>query len=386
MPAASRYDVGVIGLGGMGSSVAYHLARRGARVLGLEQFGPAHDRGSSHGESRIIRLAYFEGAAYVPLLLRAYELWEQLQRESGQHLLTITGGLYVGAPGSSRIDGARSSVAAHNLAHEILTSDQIRRRFPPFRPPKHFAGVYEPQAGVIDPEGSVRAALALAGQQGADLHFGERVLRLELGTGGEGATIATERATYTCERVVLACGPWTDQILPDLHLPLSVVRMVMHWFKPIDRPEQFLPDRCPVYIWQLDDGVQFYGFPAMGGTAGAVKVALHTLERTPTTPGSIDRTVHEAEIERVRAIVARYIPQLGGESLDARTCMYTLTPDEHFILDRHPAHPQIVIAAGFSGHGFKFCSVAGEIMADLSESRATRHDIDMFRIARAALR
>ena len=385
MTATSAYDVAVIGLGGMGSATAYHLARRGAKVLGLEQFGPAHDQGSSHGQSRIIRLAYFEGAFYVPLLLRAYELWDQLQRESGRHLLTMTGGLYLGAPGCSLIDGALSSVAAYGLAHEILSSNEVRRRFPPFRPPQHFVGVYEPQAGVLDPEGSIHAALALAGQHGADLHFAERMLRLELAPSGNGATIVTERAAYTCDRVVLACGPWTAQFLPDLHLPLSVVRMVMYWFKPTERPEEFLPDRCPIYMWEVDDGLQFYGFPVMEGAAGGVKVALHTQVGTPTTPQSIDRTVHDAEIARVRAIMADYIPQLSGENLDARTCMYTLTPDEHFILDRHPAYPQMAIAAGFSGHGFKFCSVVGEIMADLTESRSTRHNIEMFRIVRSAL-
>ena len=347
-------------------------------MLGLEQFGPAHDQGSSHGRSRIIRQAYFEGVTYVPLLRRAFELWDQLQKESGQPLLTMTGGLYLGVPGSRLIDGALASAAAHSLAHEVLSSDEVRRRFPPFRPPQHFVGVYERQAGVLDPEASVRAALALAGQHGADLHFAERVLRLDLAPSGEGATIVTERAEYTCDRLVLACGPWTAQFLPDLREALSVVRMVMHWFKPTARPEQFLPDRCPIYMWELDDGLQFYGFPAMEGAAGGVKVALHTQVRTPTTPQTIDRTVHDAEIARVRAIMAEYIPQLSGESLDTRTCMYTLTPDEHFILDRHPAYPQMAIAAGFSGHGFKFCSVVGEIMADLTEIAAPSTHIKMF--------
>lgn len=384
MDTTRHYDVAVVGLGGMGSSAAYHLARRGANVLGIEQFGVAHDRGSSHGQSRVIRQAYYEGEAYVPLLLRAYELWDELQAESRRRVLDITGGLYMGQPDSPIIRGSLASAAAHNLPHERLTPAEVRRRYPQMRPPGHFVGVVEPLAGVLDPEGAVTAAVICARRRGADLHFEEPVLSIEPAPGGEGATIVTTRGRYTCDRVVVTAGPWAGQLLADVRLPLSVERAVMYWFLPTAHVEAFAPDRCPVYFWQTSDDVSFYGFPAMRGPAEGVKVAVHSHYRVPTTPETIDRTVHAEEVNRMRDLLREYMPALDGPHRDARTCMYTMTPDAHFVIGPHPAHPQVAFAAGFSGHGFKFCSVVGEIMADLATEGRTRHSIEMFAPGRFA--
>lgn len=386
MNAGREYDVAVLGLGGMGSAAAYQLARRGARVLGLEQFGPGHDRGSSHGQSRIIRQAYFEGAAYVPLLLRAYDLWRQLEADSGEHLLTLTGGLFLGAPESHIVSGSRASAQRHGLPVEVLTADQVQARFPIFRPPAGALGVFETNAGVLEPERSVLAALNAARRTGADLRFEERVLSLRPEAGGEGATITTERGDYRAARVVVTAGPWAARFLPTLRLPLSVERVVMYWFEPREHAEWFLPGRCPIYLWAFEADRTFYGFPALDGRGGGVKVAFHSRQfRAPTTPEAIDRNVYPAEIAQMRAVLAEYVPLLAGHELRTATCMYTMTPDEHFILDRHPEFPQVAIAAGFSGHGFKFCSVVGEVMADLALDGATRHDIAMFGLQRAAL-
>jgi sarcosine oxidase len=376
------FDVIVVGLGGMGSSAAYQIALRGKSVLGLEQFGPAHDKGSSHGQSRIFRQAYFEGEAYVPLLLRARELWDQIQHDSGMDLFTITGGLFLGSPDSSVVTGSTGSARKYNLPHEILDSGQIRRRFPPFRPPKHFAGLYEVGAGVVKPEQAVLAHLEEARKHGAELHFDEAVLSVTPEASDGGVRITTAAGQYVCQRLVITCGPWAARVLADLQLPLVVERAIMHWFRPVDGPDLFLPDRFPIHLWELDTGEQFYGFPAMAGPQGGVKIAFHNRHLTPCDPDSLDRQVYDHEVQAMRQYVTAYIPPLNGDHLASKTCMYTMSPDKHFIIGPHPRHPSIVFAAGFSGHGFKFASVVGEILAELAIDGRTRHAIGAFDVAR----
>ena len=377
---AQTYDVIVIGLGGMGSATAYQLAARGKRVLGLERHTPAHDRGSSHGQSRIIRQAYFEDPAYVPLLLRAYELWQQLERETAQDLLVITGGLMIGAPASGVVRGAIRSAEEWHLAHEVLDAAAIRRRFPLFTPQPNEIALYEALAGFVRPEASVAAHLARAGALGADLHFGEPVIGWEARPDGEGVRVTTAKGTYEAARLVVSPGPWAPDLLARLNLPLEVERQVMYWFDPVGGDAPFQPERCPIYIWETAPDVTVYGFPASDGPGSGAKVAFFRVpgEHQVTTPETIDRAVNDAEIAQMRDAVAERIPALNGTFRQAKTCMYTNTPDEHFVITTLPDAPQVAVAAGFSGHGYKFASVVGEILADLATEGATRHPIELF--------
>jgi sarcosine oxidase len=368
-------DVIVAGLGGMGSAAAYELARRGKRVLGLEKFSPAHDRGSSHGRSRIIRQAYFEGAEYVPLLLRAYELWERLEEETGQELMTLTGGLMIGREDGDLVSGSVHSAEAHDLPYELLDACGIRRRFPAYAPGPETVALYEERAGFVRPEETVKAHLDRAASLGADLRFEEPMLSWEASEGG--VRVETPDGSYEAERLVISPGAWAPQLLADMDLPFEVTRQVMYWFEPASGLEPFLPDRFPIFIWEPDDGNMFYGFPVQDDDRG-VKAAFFRADSVPTTPETIDREVREEEIDFIRGYLARHVPDLAGRCLDARACMYTNTPDEHFVISVHPDHPQVTIACGFSGHGYKFCSVVGEILADLATEGSTPRPIDLF--------
>jgi sarcosine oxidase len=380
----SSYDVIVIGLGGMGSAAAYRLAGRGQRVLGLERFTPGHDRGSSHGGSRVTRQAYFEDPAYVPLLLRGADLWEQVERDSGRSIVTYTGGVMIGQPDSRTVAGSRLSAEQWGLEHEMLDAAEIRARFPTLHPAEDEVALYERMAGFVRPEESVLAHLQLAGQAGAELHFEETVAEWTANPSGEGVRVTTDQDSYTADRLVICPGAWAPQLLADLGIGFEIERQVMYWFAPEGGAVPFTADTHPVYIWELDAGAQFYGFPAIDGPDGGAKVAMFRGGRI-CTPETIDRVVHDAEVEAIREHLRPRIPSLPGPLLHAATCMYTNTADEHFVIAAHPAHPQVTVACGFSGHGFKFVSVVGEILADLAAEGATAHPIALFDPARKAL-
>jgi sarcosine oxidase len=371
----AAYDVIVIGLGGMGSSAAYHLAVRGQRVLGLERFGPAHDQGASHGGSRITRQSYFESPEYVPLLLRAYDLWEQVARDSGRDVISLTGGLMMGRPQSRTVAGSLESALRWGLKHEMLDAAEVRRRFPTLAPRPDEVALYEAKAGFVRPEETVSAHLELATRHGADLHFEEPVL--SWGDAPGGVRVVTAAGTYTAGQLVLTPGPWAPQLLADLGVSFSIERQVQYWFQPADGVEPFLPDRHPIFIWEDPDATQVYGFPAIDGPDGGVKVAFfrHGVE---TTADTIDRDVHPGEVAAMAAAMARHVPQLPGTFLRAKTCLYSNTADEHFVIARHPGHAAVTVACGFSGHGFKFVPVVGEILADLAGAGTTRHPIALF--------
>ncbi len=371
----TAYDTIVIGLGGMGSATAYQLALRGRKVLGLEQYGPAHAEGSSHGSSRIIRQAYFEDPSYVPLLLRAYELWEQLERETGKELMTLTGGLMIGDPESDLVSGSVRSAEEHGLPYEMLDAADLHRRFPAFDPDPETVALYEERAGFVRPEASVSAHLDRATALGADLRFGEPFVSWEASE--DRVIVETGAGTYEAGSMVLSVGAWASRLLPDLRLPLEVTRQVMYWFEPERKRRLFLPPLFPIFIWEPEDGNMFYGFPAQDGETG-VKAAFFRADGVPCAPETIDREVGEEETDFLKGYLSRYVPAMSGELLDARTCMYTNTPDQHFIVSQHPEHPRVSIAAGFSGHGYKFCSVMGEVLADLATEGETRHPISLF--------
>ncbi|GAA2695627.1 N-methyl-L-tryptophan oxidase [Actinoplanes palleronii] len=372
MPA---YDVIVVGLGGMGSAAAHHLAERGQRVLGLEKYGPAHDRGASHGGSRITRQSYFEGVEYVPLLLRAYELFDRLAAESERDVITLTGGVMVGLPDSRTVAGARASAEKWGLEHEMLDAAELRRRFPTMAPNPDEVALYEAKAGFVRPERTVLAQLELADRHGAELRFQEPMLSWE--PAGDGVRVVTRNAVYTAGQLIITPGPWAPQLLDDLGVPIRIERQVQHWFRPAGGVEPYLPDRHPIYIWESADGTQVYGFPAIDGPDGGAKIAFFR-RGTPTTPEDLDTRVHPPEIAEMAAAAGRVLPSLPGAHLRGEPCLYSTTPDEHFVISRHPAHEAVTVACGFSGHGFKFVPVVGEVLADLATTGTTGYDIGLF--------
>src|SRR5688500_10589813 len=333
----------------MGSAAAAHLAARGQRVLGLERFGPAHDRGSSHGGSRIIRQSYFEDPAYVPRLRRAYELWEQLVTDSGTDMMTLNGGVYLGRPDSPTVAGSLRAAQQWDLPHELLDAAEIRRRFPALNPDDDEVGLYEAAAGFVRPELTVSAHLGVAERDGADLRFGEPAQSWSTTPGG-GVRVTTAAGTYTAGRLVICPGAWAPELLADLGVPLTVERQVLYWLQPTGGVEPFTPDRQPIWIHEGGDGEQLYGFPAINGPDGGVKVAFFR-RGVVCTPETIVREVHPEEAAYAAERVGRLLPDLPGQLLSAATCLYTLTPDHHFAIAAHPAHEQVTVACGFSGHG-----------------------------------
>jgi sarcosine oxidase len=369
------YDVIVLGLGAMGSAAAHQLAQRGKKVVGIEQFTPPHDKGSSHGGTRIIRQAYFESPAYVPLVLRAYELWEELERDAGAKLMTITGGLVLGAAKSQMVTGAISAARRHGIPYSVLTPSQVRERFAAITPLHNDVGVLEERAGYLYPEECIRAQLKMAGRCGADLRFDEKVTGWTADAGR--VRVTTSRGAYEAERLVIAAGPWANEALGPL-FPLKVTRQVMAWIEPQGGIELFLPRHFPIFLCEsAEDGRPTYGFPAVDGASGGVKAAIHGSDIV-CTPDTIDRVIHEVDgAEVIRRLRPRF-PALDGEIVKAQTCMYTMTPDEHFVIGAHPQFPAVSVACGFSGHGFKFAPVVGEILADLATTGTTAHPIGIF--------
>ncbi|TFV59504.1 N-methyl-L-tryptophan oxidase [Mycobacterium sp. PS03-16] len=366
-------DVIVIGLGGMGSAAAYHLAARGQRVLGLDRFTPAHDKGSSHGGSRIIRQSYFEDPAYVPLLLRAYELWDQLAADAAREVYRMTGGLFIGPPDCLTVAGSLRASREWDLPHEVLDAAEIHARYPNFTPRPGDIALYEAKAGFARPELTVQAHLDLAERAGATLVFGETVTGWQ--ETAEGVAVTTTGGTHTAGQLVICPGAWAPELLSEFGIPITVERQVLYWLDPVGGTGPF--EDHPIFISENADGEQIYGFPAIDGPAGGVKVAFFR-KGTVCTPDTIDRVVHDREIAEMRAEVAHLIPALDGPCVHSATCMYSNTPDQHFVIARHPAAANVTVACGFSGHGFKFVPVVGEILADLAIDGATRHPIDLF--------
>jgi sarcosine oxidase len=376
----NAFDVIVVGLGAMGSAAAYHLSTRRAKVLGLEALIPAHDRGSSHGETRIIRQAYFEHPAYVPLVLRAYEMWGRLQQDSGEELLRITGGLSIGQAGGRLVTGCLTSAAEHGLNHELLDSTEMRRRYPQFVLAENEVAFYEATVGYLRPEECIRQHLRLAAEHGADLRFEEPVLSWTASASGDGVSVTTARRTYRAGSLVICAGPWFAEVVPNISIPVKVSRRAVFWLRPTHDPSAFDRRVFPIFLWEPSQGPIFYGLPRIS-EAGCPKVAIHS-EGEECTPSTIDRVIHARDEQAVRAAIESRIPTLNGDIFRATTCMYTMTPDEHFIIDTHPDYPQVSLAAGFSGHGFKFSPVVGEILAELATARKTASEIGLFSASR----
>jgi sarcosine oxidase len=364
--------VAVLGLGGMGTAAAAHLARRGADVVGVEQFTLAHDRGSSHGDSRVIRQAYFEHPSYVPLLRSAYELWSDLERDD-PGIFRLTGGLMLGRPDAEVVAGSLASAREHGLPHEVLDASEIRRRFPNFAPRDDEIGLYETTSGYVRPERTVREHVRRAVAAGADLRFEEKALTWE--ADASGVRVTTSAGTIEADRLVVAPGAWAPDLLADLDVPMVVTRQLVCWFAPEGDPAAYAVGRQPIFIGERPP-LHPYGFPILDGQDG-LKVGLHHHGEV-IDPDLLDHQVSPDEVAVMAQAIRDLVPTMAGRFLRGLACLYTTTPDQHFVVGTHPAHDNVVVACGFSGHGFKFVPVMGEILADLALTGSTRHPIALF--------
>jgi sarcosine oxidase len=376
--SGKHYDTIVIGVGAMGSATCYQLARRNKRVLGIERFDIPHDLGSSHGYTRIIRLAYYEHPSYVPLLRRAYELWSEIERMAGEQLFYRTGSLDCGPADSHVFKGSLQSCVEHDLPHEILTGAQVNERYPAYRLPREHQAVFQPDGGFLRPERGTVAYVEAAHALGAEIHGREALLDWE--PWEDGVRVYTDRDEYTAGALVFTAGGWNQNVLPLLRGLAVPERQVLGWFQPA-RPELFQPERFPVFNCLVPEG-RYYGFPVFA-VPGFKFGRYHHFEESGEAE-TLSREVFREDEAMLRDFAERYFPDGAGPTMILKACLFTNTADDHFLIDLHPDHPQVSFAAGFSGHGYKFASVVGEIMADLVERRATRHDISLFRLARFA--
>lgn len=372
----TRYDSIVAGLGAMGSLTLHELAARGHRVLGIDRFAPPHTMGSTHGRSRIIREAYFEDPRYVPLVQRAYRKWAELEATSATTLFRQTGGLMLGLPDSVLVRGARLSAELHGLPHDVLSATEVVQRFPAFRPEPGMVGVWEPRAGILDPELAITTALAVATANGAEVHTNETLLGWE--PDGDGVVVTTSAGVYAATSLVIAVGAWTRETVKELRLPLKVQRNVQFWFSPCRNDAQFSPDRFPVFISEGAAHGSWYGFP---DTGDGLKVARHH-HGPEVDPNTVDRSVSDEEVDGVRAIMKQFLPDANGPLRMSAVCLYTNAPDEHFVIGRHPQHPAVIVASPCSGHGFKFASAIGEALADMATGHESSADVSSFALER----
>jgi sarcosine oxidase len=375
------YGAIVVGLGGAGSSAAYHLSRAGTRVLGLEQFGPMHPHGSSHGRTRIFRTAYHEGAEYVPLVQRAQQLWYELQEATGARIIQKTGGLVIGHRDSPTVAGAVRSAIDCSLKHELLSSEMVQERFPQFTVRESEVALWDPDAGALFPENCIQSYSSEAVEAGAELHYGEAVKRWSAAS--DSVEVRTEAGEYRARSLVITAGPWTPSLTSDLGLPLEVERQFVLWF-PASNPQLVRPERMPVFIWDRGPEAQTYGLPDFGD---GVKVGSWSGKVVPT-PERADRVLHETEVLLVRDFVSKSLNGLLPHEREGMTCLFTNSADHNFLIGKHPRHANVVIVSACSGHGFKFASVVGELIGRLVRNEEPGYDLSRFDVGRfgAALR
>lgn len=381
----TTYDIAVIGLGATGSAAILQLAWRNAKVIGIDRFGPPHAFGSSHGETRVTRLAIGEGDYLTPLVTRSHELWREIERESGANLLRQSGALIISShdnAAQTHVTGffGKTVAAANtfNIVHEIMTAAQVRIRWPQFKVHDSEFAYFEPSAGFVRPEACVATQLELAQACGAEIRTGETVLELEAAS--DRVTITTDKGRYFAEMLVVAAGAWLPQLLPEYARTFQVYRQTQFWFT-VEDPAAFAPERFPVFIWELRNSRRgIYGFPAIDG-AGTVKIASEEFLDT-TTAETVNREISQAEIDVVSGLVAPHLSGVTSRCVRASACLYTVTPDFAFVIDTHPDSERILIASACSGHGFKHSPAVGEILADMALGQSPRFDLAPFRLTR----
>jgi sarcosine oxidase len=372
------YDVIVVGLGVMGNAAAWALARRGLRVLGLEQFQPGHVRGSSHGESRIIRHLYFEHPLYVPILGRAYALWAELESESDTRLLHLCGGLTLGPGAGCIVPGARETARRYGLTYEELDATSISRRFPAIRAPEDHVGLWDARAGYVRADLAIEAFRSSAQRHGATLRYGAPVRRWD--TSAAGVRVETSEGHYHADRLVLCVGPWAPRAMADLGLPLAVERQVLVWFDPPTGPDDFDADRFPIFVYEYSVGQNAYGFPRI---AGWVKAAVFHGGPLVPDPDVVQPDATSHEIQGVHDALASAFPTLAASPVrSTATCLFTNAPDSRFVIGPHPARPRVYLCSACSGHGFKFAPAVGDAIADLVTTGTSAMDLSPFEVTR----
>ncbi|MEE8258763.1 MAG: N-methyl-L-tryptophan oxidase [Sphingomonadales bacterium] len=375
------YDVIIIGLGAMGSAAAFELAGAGAKVLGLEQFGSFHDKGSSFGRTRMIRKVYMEGDVYMPLLERAYEKWLALDKKQRRPFINLCGGIYIGSKTDQTITATQTIAKTHNLALEELGPADIMQRFPAFRPATGMIGLFDPEAGYTNPATLFSYYHRMAMEAGAKLHYNEKVdnIRIE----NNRVFISTGRQEYQGRKLIVTAGAWLQKVARELgvDLPLQVRRMILNWFEPEGPPSHFKPGPFVPNLWFLENGDIVYGFPWTEEEEG-VKYAFHNRFKLVEDPDQVNRRIGKGEARAIWEMLSEYVPQAAKTLLHSKVCFYTMTPDERFLIGKLPGHENVLIAGGFSGHGFKFTPVIGEILKDLALEGKTRFDISGFDLAR----
>ncbi|MBN9064582.1 MAG: N-methyltryptophan oxidase [Rhizobiales bacterium 65-9] len=374
---ANSYDVIVAGVGGMGSAACWHLAQRGQRVLGLERFDLGHGMGSSHGLTRIIRLAYFEGSHYVPMLKRAHQLWKETGEAANTQLLYVTGSIDLAPEGAGFVESSLASCIEHGLAHEVLDARAIAARFPAFKLTPQHKGLWQPDGGFVASERAIYAHAGLAMARGAEIRTNEPILSWRPTAHG-GVEVTTARGTYSAGKLILSAGAWNPELAQALAPNAAVVKQTIGWFA-VSKPALFQPDRFPVFILTVDEG-NFYGFPLWEHPG--FKLGGPHFARQPFDPNDSERVANEGQVDAIRQCLARYIPDAAGAPLTVRACMYTVTPDEHFVIDALPGAEQVTLLSCCSGHGYKFASVIGEIAADLATTGQSAFDLSPFSLAR----
>lgn len=371
----ATFDVVVAGLGAMGSAAVYHLAKSGMRVAGFDRFHPPHARGSSHGHARVIREAYAAGPAYVDLIRRAYALWEALEDESDEELFRTYGHLSMRPPGGAERLGVLESARAFDIPVERVSAEDVRRRYPMFRVDDGWEGIFEPRAGAVFPEACIDAHLKLAQSAGAELNFDCPVL--DWTADGSAVRVKTRSGEISAGRLVVCAGAWVSRLLADLALPVEIERMTLFFFRPLQNPGMFTSGRCPNNTWVNEDGVSFYCQPDFGR---GFKAALHC-GRAGVNPDTLERNTSPDDEARIRPLVERFIPDAAGTVVESHVCMYTNLPDSRWIVDCHPGFERVIIASPCSGHGFKFSSAIGEIVAKMCMGEIDAADPGMFGIA-----
>lgn len=371
------FDVIVVGIGGMGAAACWQLARRNQRVLGLERFDIPHTHGSSHGVTRIIRLAYYESPAYVPLLVRAFELWRSAGEAFDERLLHVTGSIDAGPEGGGVFEGSLASCIEHGLRHEVLTGREVNSRFPGYRLPDEHRALFQPDGGFVLSERAIVAHVVMAQALGATIRAREPVLDWSSLPGG-GVRVRTGRDTYKAGRVIFTTGAWIGELVPDLAGIAVPERQVLGWFQPA-HPRRFAPEHFAVLNLLVQEG-RYYLLPIWGVPGLKIGLYHHFEEKGPAE--SLSREITPADEAVLRRCISRYFPDADGPTMALHTCMFTNTPDEHFIIDTLPGNADVIVASPCSGHGYKFASVIGEILADLATRGASNFDLEMFRLAR----
>ncbi len=365
----------VVGVGAMGSATVHHLARRGRRVLGLERFDIPHDQGSSHGVNRIFRFAYYEDPAYVPLMRRSVELWRDLEREAGEQLVHVTGSVDAGPEDGRVFAGSLESCRLHDLSYQVFDGAELADRFPGYRLPPDHRALFQPDGGFVLAERGVVAHVQAAQRSGAEVRAREAVRSWELTAGGA-VRVVSERDVYEAEALVVTAGAWVGELVSALKPVTVPERQVLGWFQPT-APELFTPERFPVFNLEVEEG-RYYGFPVFG--VPGFKIGRYHHLGEDTDPDHVERSITRADEEVLRRAVSRYFPAADGPTMALKTCLFTNSPDEHFIIDG--VHPQVVVAGGFSGHGYKFVPAIGEAIADLVTGTVPAHDLSGFALDR----